>query len=117
MGLLRKSTLLVMTLLIVWITTPSFACALPAGQMNRPSCCHDMAPDCTQMNGSCCQFGHQNSAVEEILPFSPEHAHQLFLALHSTDQELVLDDAMNSFGAMERPIPTASPGRNTILRI
>jgi hypothetical protein len=69
------------------------------------------------MGGSCCHFNHQNSAVEAIPLFSPEHTHQLTLAAHLFLQLHALDDPTPLAGISALPLPTASPGRTTILRI
>jgi hypothetical protein len=116
----RKTVLLLMTLLMFWAAVPSVACAFSAKQVNQPECCRNMATDCTRTMSAdrpCCELSPQRSSVEVVPPFSPEQAHQFFVAAHSAFFQLAFNNQVTLVGALNHPVPNASPGSSTILRI
>ena len=115
----RKTVLFLMALLMVWTTVPAVACAFSVGQ-DQPACCRNMGIDCTQMMSAerpCCRLSPQRSTVEVVQPFSPEQAHQFFLVAHSATLQLAFSNEVMLVGELNRPVPSASPGISTILRI
>ncbi len=120
MSWLRKSTILMMALVVIGTTAPSFACVLPANHAKWPACCQGTDPGCAQMMGmdsSCCQFSHPNSTAEIVPPFSPEHTQHLFLAASAADSVPAAGGEASLLRAADRPVPGAPPGSSTILRI
>jgi hypothetical protein len=116
----RKTVMLLMTLLMFRTAVPSVACAFSAKQLNQPECCRNMAADCSRMMSAerpCCQISPQRTSVEVVPPFSQEQAHQFFLAAHSATSRLAFNNEVKLVGALNRPVPSASPGSSTILRI
>ena len=116
----RKTVLLLMALMMFWTTVPAVACAFSASQAGRPECCRNMAADCTRMMSAerpCCQLSPQRSTVEVTPLFSPEQNHQVFLAAYSAGLQFASGNEVSLVGALNRPMPNASPGSSTILRI
>ena len=120
MNWLRKRALLVLALMVIWTALPSLACAIPANETQLPACCCGMGHSCTHMkdmHGSCCHLNHQNPAMEAIPPFSPEHTHHLVFAAYILLPLPTLGNQASLTTIPALPVPTASPGSSTNLRI
>jgi hypothetical protein len=116
----RCRSIIVLSLLALWLATPALAC-LPNTQMtpSEMACCKKMAGDCNMGTGQhpCCKT--VSSAPASIASFQPiSQVHPDFVALAATLPVRVpsVSEAESEQIGLGLPPPTP-PGKNSILRI
>jgi hypothetical protein len=118
--MLRCRSIVVLSLLAVWLAIPALAC-LPNSQMTdaEMACCKKMAGDCHTGTGQhpCCKtVSNAPETIASIQPISQVHPAFVVVAEIPILKEPSVSEAESEQIGLGLP-PPAPPGQNSILRI